>query len=281
MGMETGTREEKLRLNFQKVFGYAPSRSMRIVQAPGRVNLIGEHLDYNGGPVMPIAISRYTYVLAVPSATSTIRTFSELGGELIEWGAKDEKRIANSSWANYVKGVCANLARRGVIRGGFDIYIASDVPVGVGLSSSAALEVACAYAMLFSSAEGLLFLQNPRRHFDIARLCMEAEHEFAGVKCGLMDQVSAVFSRQGHVTLFDTYFNTREFIPFFEDCAIVVIDSGIRRSLADSRYNLRRDECKRALNEIGQILGEKDARTWRHLPAGLVDEIVSLLARFR
>lgn len=271
MGMET--RERKIREGFHRVFGHEAPGSIRVVSAPGRVNLIGEHLDYNGGSVMPIGIERFTGVLAVPTTSNIVRVFSELQKESASWEITNAERLLVPSWANYVKGVFAKLREKKLVEDGMDIFIASDVPMGAGLSSSAALEVACAYAMLISSADGLPFLQNPHRHFDVARLCMEVEYEFAGVKCGLMDQIASVFSRQGQAIVFDTHYNSREYVQFFDGATIAVVDSGIRRNLSDSRYNDRRRECGEALNAIKTFVGQEKLRSWRDLSPELLIEI--------
>lgn len=269
----------EIQLLFQEHFGY-PAENPVIVRAPGRVNLIGEHIDYNDGSVMPIAIDRHAKVLAMPSLKPGIRAFSELYNEDIQWGAEDRERISSPSWGNYVKGVFVQLLEKGLIGkgdfdkdSGIDIYIAGDIPPGAGLSSSAALEVACAYAMLLHTAPWLAGSREIGAHFEIAKLCMLVEHEFAGVKCGLMDQVSAIFSRKDEVMIFDTRYNTISYAPFFQNCQIAIIDSRVPRSLSDSRYNTRREECGQALESIREYLGAKNVRSWRDLSSGLLAEM--------
>lgn len=267
------TREFKFK--FRQVFGYEPPDDLEIVAAPGRVNLIGEHLDYNDGWVMPMAISRHTSVLAVPSKENRARVFSEQIQEILEWPINDDNKFPSGSWGNYVRGVFFQLSRKGLLKhsAGFDIYIASDIPMGMGLSSSAAIEVAAAYALSLRSFGAL---SHPT-HFEMAKLARAAEHEFVGVQCGIMDQVASIFSQSGYVMLFDTHFNTIESIPFFDGCLVAIVDSGIGRNLSQSPYNRRREECREALQKIQEYVGLTKARSWRDISPGLLAECRDIL----
>jgi len=225
--------------------------------APGRVNLIGEHTDYNDGFTLPLAIDRCTTVSA--RLTADVRGWSAYTspqlGETVWWtadggawvpdphGAATVMPLADASsaphWSKYVAGVLQQFKRAGETLPPLELLIESDVPVGGGVSSSAALEVAV--AMLVQRVLG----QNLDGH-EIARRCQAAEHEYAGVPCGLMDQLSSVFGRAGHLMLMDCRDQKLEFIPSSADVAYVVINSRIKHDLAEGEYRQRRQQCEAA-----------------------------------
>ena len=208
-------------------------RSQASWRAPGRANLIGEHTDYNGGLVLPIAIDRATTVIA------TLRTDG-----LIE--ARSDRSTGNG-WEIYVEAAARTLGEAGVAVGGYSVDVTSDLPSGAGLSSSAALLVATIAAMADLAG------QEPDPDA-LAILAWRAENEYVGVPTGTMDQTVVARARAGHALFFDTRSGERRFVPFEPDAdglALVVIDTGTARRLADGRYAARRAECERAAAALG------------------------------
>jgi galactokinase len=209
------------------------ARTPRIFRAPGRVNLIGEHTDYNDGFVMPMALDRSTWVAAAPRTDRGIVVRSEVYDETItiDLGTQSSQRRA-VHWSDYVRGVATLLESPGA-----DMLIASDVPVGSGLSSSAALEVACASALV-DLAGSTMDLSS------LARVCQRAEHEFAGMHCGIMDQTIACYGRAGHALMLDTRSLARTFVPLPPAVRVLICNTMVRHELASSEYNLRRADCE-------------------------------------
>lgn len=215
-----------------------------LFRAPGRVNLIGDHTDYNGGLVLPAAIDLAVYLACVPSEGVYLVSLSESGTLAITSdgdSALDGRPIP--PWGAYPRGVLAELAREGRPPAGFSGVVASSIPVGRGLSSSAALEVAVATAALALAGFEL-------DAWRTAEACRRAEERYAGVECGIMDQAVSVMGKAGFACLIDTARHTFEHIPVPRSIDIVVIDSGIRRELAGGEYNRRRRECSAALDAL-------------------------------
>jgi galactokinase len=211
-----------------------------VAEAPGRVNLIGEHTDYNDGLVLPIAIEQRTRVAVAARNDAQVRVVSEAFEGEATWtlGAWDRGR--SPRWAAPIAGVLELLLRRGARLSGVDLYATSDVPVGSGLSSSAAIEVAVALAAANLGGE-------PLESNEVIDLCQAAEHEFAGVPCGIMDQSTALLGRAGAALLLDCRTRQVEYQPLkLANHALVLVDSGVRHELANSEYARRRDECRRA-----------------------------------
>ena len=227
---------------FRQTFGYPPSRLFR---APGRVNLIGEHTDYNDGFVLPMAIDRAVWLAAAPRHDRTVRVLAlSLGGEMHSFSLDGLQPDPQVRWSNYLRGVLALLERSGHQLAGLDLVHAGDVPIGAGLSSSAAVEVAVAVAV-----RDLFGLHVP--DLELARLCQQAEHEFAGTQCGLMDQLISLLGREGHALLIDCRHLTWQPVPLPSGVAVVVCDTGKRRGLADSAYNERRAQCEEGARRLG------------------------------
>lgn len=226
---------------FQQRYSAHPSI---IVRAPGRVNLIGEHTDYNDGFVFPVAIDRATYIAARSRTDQTVQVVSS---DLNEEDAFSIDHIERSSrpWHNYVRGVVLALQIAGHPLVGADLLIASDVPRGSGLSSSAALEVAVGYTFQL-----LNHLNIPGK--ELALLAQSAENNFVGVQCGIMDQLIAVLGRADHALLIDCRDLSYHTIPLLPSVAVVVCDSHIPRTLAASAYNQRRQECSAAVQLLQQ-----------------------------
>ncbi|NIL97304.1 MAG: galactokinase [Planctomycetales bacterium] len=228
---------------FSKRFGQ-PARWF--VAAPGRVNLIGEHTDYNDGFVLPMAIERYVVMAAalraeVPPAPPTARFYSAEFDEMTEFGLEQGSRpSASTSWSNYVQGVVAGFAAEAIVPPSFDAAVLSTVPVGGGLSSSAALEVAT--ATLLEAVTGHQLPANRK-----ALLCQKAEHEYAGVPCGIMDQFSSVFGRENALMLLDCRSQEMEYVPLAsEEVTVLITNSNVSHQLDDGAYAQRRAQCHTA-----------------------------------
>jgi galactokinase len=226
---------------FSERYGSSP----RIFSAPGRVNLIGEHTDYNDGLVLPIAILERTRVAAGPRRDGIIRAYSQTLKKERTFSLDDPWQ-RRGKWLDYVEGMARSLAARGVPIGGADLMIASDVPPGAGLSSSAALELAVGQALLALASHDM-----PPR--DLAFAGQAAEHEYVGVNCGIMDQLVSACGRAGHALLIDcrSLQITEVKIPDLS-AKIVVFDTRVRHAHAASGYNRRREECQEALAELNQ-----------------------------
>lgn len=228
-----------IEIKFQKIFGAPPTH---VTRAPGRVNLIGEHTDYNGGFVLPMAIDRAVWIAARRRDDRTVRMVAlNLDGEESQFSLDDIQPDPKYAWANYVRGVACMLGSNAI---GADLLIHGNVPIGAGLSSSAALEVCAAVTF-----ERLGELEIER--LEIARLCQRAENEFVGVQSGIMDQFASLFAREGHALLIDCRDLSYEQVSLPRSAAIVVCDTKKRRGLVDSEYNVRRAECAEAARWLG------------------------------
>jgi len=229
---------------FPGTFGRAPTV---ICRAPGRVNLIGEHTDYNSGLVLPVAIDRTVIAAATPREDRVIRVYSRRFDARDEWRVDAPRRTGRQEWRDYVRGVAWALLDAGVDLLGADVWIDGDVPQGAGLSSSAALEMAVAGA--FCAASGV---EIERKR--LALLCQKAESEFVGVQCGIMDQFASALGRAGHALVIDCRSLQVEPVPLplaEHGVALVVVDSKLPRRLAETPYNQRREECAEATRILG------------------------------
>ncbi len=244
---------------------------VRIARAPGRVNLIGEHTDYSGGFVLPVAIVCDIVVVFRPRLDGVVRLYSADYQEYSEFSIDDCVAIESDPahpWSNYFRGVAWALrARTERIGGpplrGLDAVIAGDIPRGAGLSSSAALEVASAFALLSAAgvSDHTLGPGQVAVRRDIALACQKAENEFVGVRCGIMDQIASVMGRAGHAVFLSCSNLRHELVPMALEemgVALVVYDTGVRRDLGESRYNDRRGEAERGEALIAQALGCAD-----------------------
>ncbi len=229
---------------FEQTFG--SREGLMCARAPGRVNLIGEHTDYNGGFVMPMGVDREVRFLFRPVEAGPVRVWAENTGEWDEFSLGEIEHNPRQAWANYVRGVAVMLQEEGYPPAPVEGIICGDVPIGAGLSSSAALEVACAKA--YCSASG----QEPdsRR---LALLCQRAENEFVGVNCGIMDQFIAVHARSKHALLLDCRSLEHEQLPLDTSrVRVVVCNTMVHHELGSSAYNERRATCERAARLIGE-----------------------------
>jgi galactokinase len=219
-----------------------------VVAAPGRVNIIGEHTDYSGGLVLPMAIDRYTVVAAAPAAAdagSRLRLHSGAMTESVDIPLGPGLQPGEPRWANYVRGVVAGFAARGMVPPALDALVISDVPVGGGLSSSAALEVAT--ATLLEATLGVTLAP-----LDKARLCRLAEHEFARVPCGIMDQFISVLGDERGALLIDCHSQQTTLVPFADaSVSVLIANSNVRHSLGDGAYGERMSACLEAARLLG------------------------------
>ena len=230
---------------FSRTFGGPP---LWITAAPGRVNLIGEHTDYNAGFVFPLAIERYVVMAGGrptgADAGDRVRVQSTLLNETAEF-ALSELEPNRKDWTSYLRGVFAGCQERGMAPGALDILIDSKVPLGGGLSSSAALEVAT--ATLLEAVTG-----HTLDPVDKARLCQKAEHVYAGMPCGIMDQFSSALGAAGKLLLIDCRSETAELVPLDDpDVAVLVINSNVKHELTGSEYSERRGQCEQAAKLLG------------------------------
>lgn len=229
---------------FLDVFGR--EGRIAVAQAPGRVNLIGEHTDYNGGYVMPMAIDRTIRIGFRPTDRATVDLVSVNydGREAFDLG--DLRKREDATWLNYPQGVASVLQEAGYTLRGFEGVVEGDVPVGAGLSSSAAFEVACMLAFRESSGLSL-----DRR--EMARLCQRAENQFVGLNCGIMDMYVSLFAERDRAVLIDCTTLSHDLEPLDSAAAaIIVCDTRVQHELAQSEYNTRRAECESAFAKLRQ-----------------------------
>lgn len=238
--------KEQIAERYSSVFGDAPTH---IVRSPGRINIIGEHTDYNEGFVLPTAIDKAIYVGVGKRNDAVIRLYAEDFEEYFEVALADIRPV-DKGWPNYVLGVVNQLVLRGEAVGGFDMYIDGDVPLGAGLSSSAALECAAGFAL------NVLFDLEIDR-VDIAKIGQLAEHTYAGVKCGIMDQFASVMSKAGHVVKLDCRDLSFSYKPLeLGDYAILLLNTNVKHSLASTAYNDRRASCEEGVRLVQQHFPE-------------------------
>lgn len=240
--MKAAALAEKFRVeqDFRHRFGLPPPR---VVRAPGRVNLIGEHTDYNDGFVLPMAIDRATWIALRPRADDTVVLHSLDHAESVSFTPRHPEHAA-MSWREYPKGVAHVLGEAGYTLRGWEGVTACDVPMGAGLSSSASFELAVARA--FSAASDFAW-DAPR----MARLCQQAENEWVGVKCGIMDQMISACGADGQAVLIDCRDLSRQAVPLPPGTVVVILDTGTRRGLVESAYNERRTQCQAVARHFG------------------------------
>ena len=229
---------------FENKLGVSPTRFFR---APGRVNLIGEHTDYNEGFVLPAAINREVLMAVRPRADRVVRAWSLQAEEPAEFSLDSIGFDHQVRWSNYLRGVAFLLQESGHHLEGMEALITSTVPVGSGLSSSAAIEVATCLAFAAISE-----LEIPP--VEMALLCQRAENEFVGMPCGIMDQFVVALAQTGKALQIDCRSLQYQPVPVGEQAAIVVVDSGVRRQLVGSEYRTRREQCEQGVHLLRQQL---------------------------
>lgn len=226
---------EHVRSRFAKHFNGATGY---VYASPGRINLIGEHTDYNGGFVFPGAVDKGIVAEIKPNGTQTVRCYSIDLKDKVEFGLNEEDK-PRTSWAKYIFGVCREMIKRGVKVEGFDTAFAGDVPLGAGMSSSAALESTYAFAL------NELFGENKINKFDLAKVGQATEHNYVGVNCGIMDQFASIFGKAGSLIRLDCRSLEYQYFPFNpEGYRLVLVDSVVKHELASSAYNKRRQSCE-------------------------------------
>lgn len=256
-------RAEAVREEFRRVFGEAADG---VWAAPGRVNLIGEHTDYNDGFVLPFALPQATLVAARRRADGVVRAHSLFTGETVEFALEELRPGGVDGWAAYVAAMCWSLRTAGqagllaedVDVAGVDLLIESDVPHGAGLSSSAALE--CSVGLAVADLTGAAV-----RPLEMARLAQRAENDYVGMPCGLMDQMISMLGQAGHAVLFDTRSLRPTLVPLAPDgdAEVLVIDTRAPHRLVDGEYAARRRQCEEAARVLGveslRVLSDTEA----------------------
>jgi galactokinase len=234
---------EILDSRFRQTYGTRP----RIFRAPGRVNLIGEHTDYNEGFVMPAAIGFDTWIAASPRPDRTLHALSDEFSETVDLPLDNLAGPPQKSWSDFVRGVAAVLQSSGYALSGANLTIHGEVPMGAGLSSSASLEVATALALLGSSNSKVPPL-------DLVKLCQRAEHEYVGTRCGIMDQFIAVFGQSGHALMIDCRSLQYEALKIPQEVRLVICNSMVKHVLASGEYNRRRSDCEAGVKLLRKSL---------------------------
>ena len=219
----------------------------RIFRAPGRVNLIGEHTDYNDGFVLPAAINFSTWVTLAPLQDNLLEIFSENFNEQIAIRLGDADIKPRGHWSDYVIGVAVVLQKAGHSLRGAHLKIRGEVPIGSGLSSSAALEVATACALVANSNLNI-------DRLELAKLCRRAENEFVGARVGIMDQFVSLHGKANKALLLDCRSLHYELRPMSTDTSLVVCNTMVKHELASSKYNQRREECEAGVKHLAQML---------------------------
>ena len=231
---------ETARAAFERHFGTAPQG---VALAPGRVNLIGDHVDYNDGLVLPMPLAVGTAVAFGP-ADGAIEAVAVDFGEENDSFAAGEVPTSGEGWRAYFRGMVAMLAESGIETGGCRLAIAGDMPRGTGLSSSASLEIAIGRALAALAGSEV----SPE---ELSRAAQATEHRYAGVNCGIMDQMASAAGKPDHAMLLDCRDLSYENIPLPEDWAVLIVQSGVERGLVDGEYNIRRAQCERAAEAMG------------------------------
>lgn len=233
--------KDKLRTAFTERFSSNPI----FYASAGRINLIGEHTDYNGGFVFPGAIDKYIMTAININGTDKVRLYSVDMNQYTEFGLREEDKPAEQ-WACYVFGVCREVIKRGFEVKGFDAVFAGNVPLGAGLSSSAALESCFAYAL------NDLFNDNKISIFELALIGQSTEHNYCGVNCGIMDQFASVFGKKDCLMRLDCRSLEFKYFPFKPvGYKLALVNSQVKHELVDSPYNKRRESCERVAKTLG------------------------------
>ncbi len=256
------TIAEKAAKKFQEFFGKEPT----VVRSPGRINIIGEHTDYNDGFVLPAAIDKAAYIAISLRTDDEIRLIAMDLNETFSISINDLKPVRDISWPNYILGAADQFRKKGIALRGFNAILTSDVPIGAGLSSSAAVECATAFALNE-------LLQTNFDRIEMVKIAQKAEHEFAGVMCGIMDQFASMMGKKDHVIKLDCRSLDYEYVPFkLEGIKILLLDTNVKHSLASSEYNTRRKECAQAVEWIKEH--EPNINSLRDVTETMLDKYV-------
>ncbi len=231
---------KKAAQKFEELFGTKPI----VVRSPGRINIIGEHTDYNEGFVLPAAIDRAAYIAISLRNNDEIHLMAMDLNETFSININDLQPVGDISWPNYILGAVNQFRKKGIPLQGFNAVLTSDVPIGAGLSSSAAVECATTFALNE-------LLQTNFDRLEMVKMAQKAEHEYAGVMCGIMDQFASMMGKKNHVIKLDCRSLDYEYVPFkLEGIKILLLDTNVKHSLASSEYNTRRKECGQAVEWI-------------------------------
>ena len=232
---------KRIKVKFAELFNQAPY----IFRSPGRVNLIGEHTDYNMGFVLPAAIDKAIYLGIFPRDDNNCKIFALDMNDFYEASLENINR-SDKHWPNYLLGVLDQLKKEGYISKGFNCVFGGNIPIGAGLSSSAALEAGLAFALNYIFELGI-------DNLSLVKIAQRAENEFVGVKCGIMDQFINIFGKSGHVLRIDCRSLEMDYFPFdYNNISIVLFDTNVSHSLASSEYNQRRQECNDGIKIIAE-----------------------------
>ncbi|MDR2810125.1 MAG: galactokinase [Tannerellaceae bacterium] len=261
---------DKIRSAFAKHFDGATGA---VYASPGRINLIGEHTDYNGGFVFPGAIDKAMAAEIKPNGTNTIHAYAlDLEADNYAAFGLEEADVPKQQWARYIFGVCREIIKRGGEIGGFDTVFSGDVPLGAGMSSSAALESTFAFALNDIFSLGI-------DKFELAKIGQATEHNYCGVKCGIMDQFASIFGKAGSLILLDCRSLEYKYFPFNpEGYKLVLLNTAVKHELADGEYNKRRASCERAAAAIRvnhpevEFLRDATAEMLEEVKAGIGEE---------
>ena len=252
---------EAIRNKFNELF----DQDALIVRSPGRINLIGEHLDYNMGYVLPAAINKAIWLGIQKREDQIISIYS------VDYNAHYQTEIQNISssgklWPDYILGVVEQIGKKHKLKNGFNIVFGGDIPPGAGLSSSAALECAASFAL--NELFGLAYDK-----MDIVAMAQAAENEFVGVKCGIMDQFASVFGKREHLIRLDCQSLDYIHVPFHANgIKVLLFDTRVKHSLADSAYNERREQCEKGVDLINEVHSE--VRSLRDADQQMLDKLV-------
>jgi galactokinase len=243
--------KDKISNIFQQQFSTKPI----VVRSPGRINIIGEHTDYNEGFVLPAAIDKAAYIAMSLRNDDEIHLLAHDLNETFSTSINDLKPVGDVSWPNYLLGSAAQFLKRGIPLKGFNAVLSSDVPMGAGLSSSAAVECATVFALNE-------LLQTNIDRLSMVQMAQKAEHEFAGVMCGIMDQFASMMGKKDYVIKLDCRSLEYEYVPFkLDGIKVLLLNTNVKHSLASSEYNTRRKECETAVKWVGeQVDGIKSLR---------------------
>jgi galactokinase len=252
--------------NIKKVFINKYNREPLIVRSPGRINLIGEHTDYNEGFVLPAAIDKAAYIAVSLRDDDEIHLTAFDLNETFSINIDNIKPVGDINWPNYILGAAAQFKRNGKLTKGFNAILSSDIPIGAGLSSSAAVECSVVFALNE-------LLQTGLQKIEMVKMAQKAEHEYAGVKCGIMDQFASMFGKKEHVLRLDCRSLQYEYFPLrMEGFKIVLLDTGVKHSLASSEYNVRRAQCEKGVKMIQKKYA--DVKSLRDADIKMINECI-------
>lgn len=260
--MIQGTIAEKARQKFIELYSSKPI----LVKSPGRINIIGEHTDYNEGFVLPASIDKAAYLAISLRDDNEIHLTAADLNETFSISINELKPVGDISWPNYILGAVAQFKKKEIQLKGFNALLTSDVPIGAGLSSSAAVECATVFAL------NELLKTNFDR-LEMVKMAQKAEHEYAGVMCGIMDQFASMMGKKDHVIKLDCRSLEYEYVPFkLKDIKILLLDTNVKHSLASTEYNTRRKECNQAIMWVKEH--EPLVKSLRDVTEAMLDKYV-------